>query len=135
MRLARVRPDEDHRLAVVHVVVGVGHGAVTPGVRHARHRGGVADARLVIDVVGAPVGGKLAEQIGLLVAVLGGTQPVDGVRTGLLSNLQHVVANLVDGLVPADPFPLAVLELGRILQPTLADAVLAHGRALGAVRA
>ena len=62
-------PEQD-RLAVMHVVERVGHRPVTPGVRHARHGGGVANPRLVVDVVGAPIGGELAEEIGLLVVVL-----------------------------------------------------------------
>src|SRR5690606_5543811 len=58
--LRRVRAHEQHGLRVLHVVVGVGHGAVTPGVRHARHGGGMADARLVVAVVGAEEGHELA---------------------------------------------------------------------------
>ena len=54
MRLGRIRAEQDHRLRIVHVVEGIGHGAVAPRVRDARDRGGVADARLVVAVVGAP---------------------------------------------------------------------------------
>ena len=75
VRLGRVRADEQHRLGVLHVVVGVRHRAVTPGVRHARHGGGVADARLVVAVVGAPEGDELAQQVGLLVVVFRRSDP------------------------------------------------------------
>ena len=54
MRLGGVAADEEHRLRLHDVVVGVRHGAVAPRVRDARDRGGVADARLVVAVVGAP---------------------------------------------------------------------------------
>ncbi len=54
MRLRGVAADEQHRPGVLHVVVGVGHRTITPGVRHPGHRRRVADARLVIAVVGAP---------------------------------------------------------------------------------
>ena len=47
-------------LAVLHVVVRIGHGAVAPCIGHTRHRGGVANTRLVIGVVGAPEAHKLA---------------------------------------------------------------------------
>jgi hypothetical protein len=53
------------------IVVAVGHRAVAPGVGDTGDRGRVADARLVVDVVAAPEGGKLAEQIGSFVAELG----------------------------------------------------------------
>ena len=78
---------------------------------------------------------ELAEQVGLLVAELGGAEPVDRIRTRGLADLQHLVADLVDGLVPLDAGPLAVDELHRIFQPPLVVRVLAHRGALGAVRA
>ena len=59
MRFTGVRANEQDRLAVMHVVERVGHRPVTPGVRHARHGGGVADTRLVVGIVGAPQRSKL----------------------------------------------------------------------------
>ena len=76
MGLGRVAADDEDGLGVVDVVVTVGHGAVAPGVRDTGHGGGVTDTRLVVHVVGAPHGRHLAEQVGLLVAVLGGAEPI-----------------------------------------------------------
>jgi hypothetical protein len=77
VRLGRVAADDEDRAGIVDVVVGVGHGAVAPCVRNTGNRGRVTDPRLVVDVVRAPVGRELAEQIGLLVVVLGRAEPVD----------------------------------------------------------
>ena len=116
------------------VIVGVGHGTIAPGIGYPGHGGGMADACLVIHVVGAPHGGQLAEQVGLLVVVLGAAEPVHRIGAGLLANLQQLVADLADRLVPGDPLPLAVHQFGRILEASLAVTMLAHGGALGAVR-
>src|SRR5262245_2906770 len=88
----------------------------------------------MIDVVGAPESGELAEQIGALVGELGRSHPVDRVGTGSLADLQHLVADLVDRLVPADAGPFAGNELHRILQAPVAMGVFAGGGALGAMR-
>src|SRR5262249_50073663 len=109
--------------------------AVAPRVRDARDGGGVADARLVVAVVAAPHADPLAQQVRLLVVVLGRADDEDRVRTALLAQLQHLRADLVQRLVPGDALVLAVDELHRRLQPVLAVAVLAQRRALGAVRA
>ncbi len=71
VRFGRVAADHEDRPTVVDIVVAVGHGAVAPCVCHTRNRGRVADTRLMIDVVRAPVGRELAIQIGLLVRILG----------------------------------------------------------------
>ena len=135
MGLGGVRPDEDHRLAVVHVVVGVGHGAVAPCVGNSRDRRRMADAGLVVDVVRAPVRRELADEVGLLVAVLGGAEPVHRVGARLLPDAQHGVADLVDGVAPRHALPLAAGQLHRVLETAGADPVLAHRRTLRAVRA
>jgi hypothetical protein len=135
MGLGRVAADQENRFRVMDVVEAVGHGAVAEGVGHARNRGRMADPRLVVDVVGAPKGGELAAEISLLVAELGRAQPVDRIWPGLLADLQQLVADLVDRLLPADPLPPAAGELGRVLQPPLADRQFPRRRALGAVGA
>jgi hypothetical protein len=80
VRLGRVGADVQRDLAVLHVVVRIGHGAIAPGVGNTGHRGGVADARLVVAVVAAPEADELAQQVGLLVVVLGRADPVHAVR-------------------------------------------------------
>ena len=61
MRLGRIAAHDDHGLGIADVVVGVGLRAVAPGIGDAGDGGRMADARLVIDVVGAPEGGHLAD--------------------------------------------------------------------------
>ncbi len=121
-----ITADEEHRLRVVHVVVRVGHRAVAPGIGYAGDRRRVADTRLVVDVVRAPQGGELAEQVGLLVVELGRTQPVHRIRAGALADIEALVADLVDGLLPGNFGPLAARELHRVLEPALAVAVFAY---------
>ena len=109
--------------------------AVAPRIGDARHRRRMADARLVVDRIGAPEGAELAEQIGALVGVLGRPDEIDGIGAGLFANGQHLVADFVDRLLPGDAFPLAAFKLERILQAASAMHDLADRRALGAMRA
>ena len=60
----RVAAHDDHGLGVADIVVAVGHGAVAPGVGDAGDRGRMTDTRLMVGVVGAPEGRKLAIEIG-----------------------------------------------------------------------
>src|SRR3546814_463532 len=108
---------------------------LAPGVGNTRDRGRVTDSRLVVTVVGAPEGIELAEQVSLLVAVLRRAQPVDGIGAGAVVDLQHLAADLVDRLLPGDLRPLAVHQLGRMLQAALTVRMLADRRALGAMGA
>ena len=135
MRAGGIAAHDHDGLGVADVVVAVGHGPVAPGVGYAGDRGGVADARLMVGVVRAPEGGELAVEVGGLVGELGRAQPVDRIRSGLGADLQELVADLVDRLVPRDAVPVAVHQLHGIAQPAIAVHVVADRRALGAVRA
>src|SRR5207245_157310 len=101
----------------------------------ARDRRRMTDARLMVDVVGAPERRELAIKIRAFVGELGGAEPIHGVRTRLLADRGELGADLVDGLVPAHARPLAVDELHRIFQASIAVHELAHRGALGAMRA
>ena len=85
MRFGRIAADVHRSFRVLHVVVGVGHRAIPPGVGHAGHRGGVADACLVVGVVAAPEAHPLAQQVGLLVVVLARAHDKDRIRAALLA--------------------------------------------------
>ena len=135
MRFRRIAAHDDLRLGIADVVEAVGHRAVAPGIGHAGHRRRMADARLVVLVVGAPERRQLAEQISAFVGELGRAQPVDRVGPRLLADLLELVADLVDGLVPLDAGPLAVDHLHRIFQAAFAHHQFAHRGALGAMRA
>ena len=89
----------------------------------------------MVDVVGSPEASKLTEQIGLFVIVLGGTQPVHGIRSGLLADFQHLVADFVDCLFPGDLLPLAAFLLHRIFQPAFAMSMFADRSTFGAMSA
>ena len=71
VRLGGVAADDEDGPRVVNVVVAVGHGAVAPCVGYAGNRCRVTDTGLVVHVVGAPIGSKLTEEIGLFVIVFG----------------------------------------------------------------
>ena len=133
MRLGRVAPDNENGLGIVDVVVRVGHRTVAPGVGYTGDCGGVADPGLVVDVIGAPVSRKFAVEIRLFVVELRAAQPVHRIRAALIANLQHLVADFVDGLVPGDLLPLAIDHFHGVLQAPLAVGVFTHRSALGAV--
>src|SRR5215468_2006221 len=95
----------------------------------------MADTRLMVGVVGAPVGSELSVEIGALIGEFRRAQPVNRVRPRLLANSHELVADLVDRLLPGEPGPLAVDDLHRVAQPAIAMHELAHRRAFGTVRA
>ena len=133
VRFRRVTTDQEDRFRVVDIVVRIGHRTVAPGVGYAGNRGRMADPGLVINVIGAPVGGKLAEEVRALVGELRATQPVNRVRTAFLADLQHLVADLVDRFVPGDFLPLSADHFHRVLETAFAVGMLAHGGAFGAM--
>ena len=135
MRFGRIAAHDHDGLGVADVVVAVGHRAVAPGVGYAGDGRRMADPRLVIDVVGAPIGRELAEQIGAFVGEFRGAEPVDRIRSRLLADRLHLRTDLVDRGLPGDLGPLTVDQLHRIFQPAVAMHELAHRRALGAMRA
>ena len=135
VRFGRVAADQEDRAGIVDVVIGVRHRAVAPGVGNTRDRGRVTDTGLVVTVVGAPERVELPEQVGLLVIVLRGSEPVHRVGARGLADLEHLVADLVDGVFPLHPLPFAADQLGRIFQPAFAMRVLTHRRTLGAMGA
>src|SRR5262249_14498472 len=106
-----------------------------PGIGQAGDGGGMADAGRVVDVVGAPERRQFAVEIGVLVGEFGGAQPVDGVRPRFLPDRCNLVADLVDGVVPADAGPLALDELHWIAHPAVPVHDLARGRAFRTMRA
>ncbi len=135
VRLGGIAAHDHDGSGVADVVVAVGHRAVAPGIGHAGDGGGVTNARLLVRIVRSPEGGQLAVEIGGFVGKLGRAEPVDRIRCRLLANLHELVADFVDGLIPGESVPLAVHELHRIAQATLALHIVSHGRALAAVRA
>jgi hypothetical protein len=134
MRLCGIAADVERALRVLHVVIRIRHRAVAPRVRDAGDSRGVTDARLMIHVVRAEERHELAQQVRLLVALLGAADPEHGIGARLLADREQLVADLVDRLLPRDLLVLAVDELHRRLEPMLAVAVLANRRALGAMR-
>ena len=134
MRLRRIAAHQQDGLGVANIVVAVRHRAVAPGVGDPGDGGGMADARLMIGIVGSPEGGEFSVQVGGFVGEFGRAQPVHRVRARLLANIEKLVADLVDRRFPGNPDPLTVHELDRIAQTALAQHVVAHRRALAAMR-
>ena len=120
MGLGRVAAHDHLRLRIADVGVAVRHRAVAPGIGHARDGSRMADARLMVRVVGAPEGAHFAEQIRTFVRHLGRTEPVNRVAARLLADRHELVADLIDGNVPRHALPLPAGELHRIFQAALA---------------
>src|ERR1035437_6989350 len=122
----RIAAHDNHGLGVADVVEAVGHRPVAPGIGHAGNRRRMTNARLVVLIVGAPERSQLAEDISYFVGELRRAQPIDRFRAGFLTYLQHLVPNLVDGLIPFDAGPLAIDELHRIFEPPFTMHELAY---------
>src|ERR1700686_3151273 len=135
MRLLRVAAHHQNGLGIADVVVAVRHRAIAPGVGDAGDRGGMADTRLMIGIIGAPEGRELAVEVGGFIGEFGRAQPVHRVRPRLLADFQKFVADLVDGRFPGDAGPSAIHELYRIAQAALAQYIVSDRCALTAMRA
>ena len=61
MGLSRIGADVHGNLAVLHVVVRIGHRTIAPSIGNTGHSGGVANTGLVVAVVGAKVAHKLSQ--------------------------------------------------------------------------
>src|SRR5215467_9042023 len=120
MRLSRIAAQEKQRLAIADIGIAVGHRPVAPGIGYTGNRRRMANARLVIGIVRAPEGREFAIEIGALIREFGRTQPIDGIGARFLANLQELVADFVDRLLPRDFLPLAVHQLDGIAQATIA---------------
>ena len=72
MVLGRVGADDDNDIGILHLVEGGRHRSRADAFQQRRHRGGVAEPRAMIDIVGAEAGAhQLLEQIGLFVRAFG----------------------------------------------------------------
>ena len=134
MRFGGIAAHDQNGLGVADVVVAVGHRTVAPGIGYTGDGRGMADARLMIGIVGSPKGRELAVEIGGFVGEFGGTEPVDRIRSRLLADIEKLVADLIDGLIPRKPGPSAVHQLYGITQTALAQHVVANRRSLAAMR-
>ena len=81
MCLGWIAAHDHDGLGIADIVVAVGHGAVSPRIGDARDSGRMADARLMIGVVGSPECGELAEEICGFVGEFRRAQPVHGFRS------------------------------------------------------
>ena len=133
VRLSGVRTDVQRALAVLHVVVGVGHGTITPSIGNTRNRGRVANARLVVAVVTTPKADPFAQQISLLIVMFGRADNINRIRAAGFTQVQHFCRNFGQGRIPADALVLAVDQFHRVAQAELAVAVLAQRGTFGAM--
>src|SRR4051794_8356811 len=95
----------------------------------------MADAGLMIDRVGAPERRELAEQITALIGEFRGPEKIDRVSTGLGADFEHLVADLVDRLIPGEALPFPIDQLHWIFQAAIAMHEFANRSALCAMRA
>ena len=96
----------------------------------------MADARLMIVVVGAPKRRNLAEEIGAFVGEFRRAQPVDRIRARI-SGGSPVILSPISLMAWSQLIagPLAVDELHRVFEPAVAVHEFAHRGAFGAMRA
>ena len=100
--LGRVGADDDQRIGIAGLVEGRGDGAGADAFQQRCDRGGVAEARAMVHIVGAEPGAdQLLEQVGLLVRPLGGAEA--GERAGAVRRLggREAGGGLVQRLFPA----------------------------------
>ena len=90
------------------IIEAVGHRAVAPVLATPVTGRRMADTRLVVGIAGAPERAELAEQIRAFIGHLGRSEPIDGIRSRPLTNLQQLVADLVNRRVPGNARPLPV---------------------------
>src|SRR5215475_2607265 len=94
----------------------------------------MANARLVIGIVGSPVRRKFTIEVRTFVCELRRPQPIHRFRTRFRADFLQLVADLVDGGVPGNPGPLTVLQFQGIAQTAIAVHQLARRGALGTMR-
>ena len=135
MRFSGIRTDKKHRLRIVHVIVGVGHCTIAPGVSNPCDRSGVTDSRLVIDIVSAPQRREFSEQVRLFVVEFRRTQPVNRIRAGLFPNAQHLVTDVGNGFIPANLLPFTTRQFHRVLNAPFTMPVFTYRGAFRAVTA
>ena len=136
MVLGRIGADHDDEIGILALVEGRGHRRRADAFEQRRHRGGVAEPRAVIDIVGAEAGAhQLLEQIGLFVRALGRAEAGKRARAVAVADFLQARRGALHRLVPGG-FAEMRERIGRIDQIVggLADAVLAHQRLHQALR-
>src|SRR3546814_12683418 len=95
--LLRTRADDDHAVAVLGRPEGRRHRARADALHQRRHRGGVAEPRAVVHVVGAEGGAdQLLEEIGLLVRALGRAEAGKALWAVRIIDLVEAAGSLLD---------------------------------------
>ena len=88
----------------------------------------------MVAVVATPKAHPLAQEIGLLVVVLGRADDINGVDPAGLAQVKHLRADFAQCRVPGNALVLAAHQLHRITKAKLAMAMLAQCSAFGAMR-
>ena len=125
-----VRADHEHDLGLEHVHHRVGHGAAAHTLEQRRHRRRMAQARAVVDVVGAEAGAhQLLEQVRLLVAALGRAEAGERRRSVPVADAHQSARGQVERLVPGGLAERVAPVGGHAVEPgVLGHAVAAHQR-------
>ena len=136
MVLGRVGADDDDEVGILALVEGRGHRRRADAFQQRRDRGGVAQPRAVVDIVGAEAGAhQLLEQIGLFVRALGRAEAGQRARAVAVADFLQAGSGALHRLFPGG-FAEMRERVGRIDQIVggFADAVLAHQRLHQALR-
>ena len=128
MVFGRIRADDDNHLGLGHVLDLIGDCGRANAFEQGGHRRGVAQARAVIDIIGAKAGpDQLLKQIRLLVAALGRAKAGQSLTAVLVTDLFQAGGSQIEGFVPVgltEDVPPAVrvkADLGRLGYAGLAD--------------
>ena len=135
VRFRRIAAHDDHGLGIADVVIGIGLRAITPGIGNTGHRGGMANARLMVDVIRAPEGGQFAIEISAFIGEFGAAQPEHAIGAAFLAGFHQLVANFGQRIVPGHALPLAIHQLHRVFDAPVAMHQFTYRCALGAMRA
>ena len=101
MILGRVGADHHDHVGVLALVEGGRHRPRADALHQGRDRGGMAEPRAMIDIVGAEAGAhQLLEQIGLLVRALGRAEAGEPLRAVAVADFLQAGGGAVERLVP-----------------------------------
>ncbi len=99
--LGRVRADHDDQLGILALVEGGGHRRRADAFEQRRHRRGVAEARAMVDVVGAEAGAdQLLEQVRLFIRTLGGAEAGQRVGAVAVADCLEARSGTIERLFP-----------------------------------
>ena len=130
--LGDIGPHHQNQLGLVDIGNAVAHRPRAQGAAQARHRGAVADARAVVDIVAAEHrSGEFLRGVVILIAGPGAADHPHPAGAALIQGIAQAFGDPFQGLVPAGRAKLAVFLDQRLGQAAMGIDGEATGPALG----